>query len=121
MKLGEVAKKGLLGALQGPSEGPRMTKIAENDKIMRVLLLFLLKCYWGGKFYVEILSPGVGEQKKRSGAPQGLYIPKLKLMEEGLVNPHGLVNTLTTASFFLKQNLKNILSHPPQKQTAFQK
>ena len=32
MKLGEVAKIGPCGALKGPSEGPRMTKIAENDQ-----------------------------------------------------------------------------------------
>ena len=30
MKLGEVAKTGPSGALQGPLKGPQMTKIAEN-------------------------------------------------------------------------------------------
>ena len=32
MKLGEVAKKSPSGALQGPSKGPQMTKIAENGQ-----------------------------------------------------------------------------------------
>ena len=32
MKFGEVAKKVPFGALQGPSKGPQITKIAENGK-----------------------------------------------------------------------------------------
>ena len=32
MKLEEVAKKSSSGALQGPSKGPQMTKIAENGQ-----------------------------------------------------------------------------------------
>ena len=71
MKSGEVAKKGPCRALQGPSKGPQMTKIAENGKNYEVFLLFLFKCYWGGKLDVKILSPSVGKQKKRSGAPKG--------------------------------------------------
>ena len=39
----------------------------------------------GVKFYVEILVKG---NIRKVRAPQGLFVPKMKLMEEGLVNPH---------------------------------
>ena len=41
-------------------------------------MLFLLKCYWGGKFHVKILSSIVGKQKKRSGAPSVSHLRGLK-------------------------------------------
>ena len=50
-----------------------------------------------------------------------LTIPKLKQMEEGLVNPHWLVNTHTTPSFPKNRIWKTFFLNLTQNQTAYQK
>ena len=53
MKLEEVAKKGPCGALQGPSKGPRMTKIAENGQNNESFIVFSSQMLLGGKILCQ--------------------------------------------------------------------
>ena len=48
-----------------------MSKIAENGQNDEGFDVVSFQMLLGGKFYVKLLSSGVGKQKKRRGAPLG--------------------------------------------------
>ena len=73
MKLGEVVKKGPFGALQGPSKGPQMTKIAENGQNNESFVVVSSQMLLGRKILGRDTVTWYRKTKYKIRGPSGTY------------------------------------------------